>query len=149
LNLLENRGMKKASKSYKVIIDSNIWISFLIGKSLKGLQNHLNSDDIIIATCDEQIQELVDVFKKPKIKKHLSQEQVDDFMELLVESSEKVKLKTKSNICRDSKDNYLVSLSIDSKANYLITGDLDLLELKQIGITKILKYSDFQKIFDL
>jgi uncharacterized protein len=141
--------MKKASKSYKVIIDSNIWISFLIGKSLKGLQNYLNSEDIIITICDEQIHELVDVFKKPKIKKYFSQEQVDDFLELLVDSSEKVILKTKSDICRDSKDNYIVSLCIDSKANYLITGDLDLLELKQIGVTAVLKFSDFQKILNL
>jgi hypothetical protein len=141
--------MKKAGKSYKVVIDSNIWISFLIGKSLKGLQKHINSKDIIIATCEEQILELVEVFKKPKIKKHFSQEQVDDFMELLVESSESVTLKTKLDICRDPKDNYIVSLCIDSKANYLITGDFDLLELKQIGATIVMKYSDFKKAVNL
>ena len=35
--------MKKGNKSYRIIVDSNIWISFLIGKNLKGLQNLLDS----------------------------------------------------------------------------------------------------------
>jgi len=38
--------MKKANKSFKVIVDTNIWISFLIGKSLKGLQEYINSQTV-------------------------------------------------------------------------------------------------------
>jgi predicted nucleic acid-binding protein len=39
--------MKKESKSYKIIVDSNIWISFLIGRNLIGLQNHIDFDIFI------------------------------------------------------------------------------------------------------
>jgi uncharacterized protein len=138
--------MKKGSKTFKVIVDSNIWISFLIGKSLKGLQTHLDNQLIKIITCNEQLLELSDVFKKPGIKKYFSKEQIIEFFELLDESSEIISIITKSNICRDPKDNYLVSLAIDSKANYLITGDKDLLELNKIGDTVILNYSDFNTI---
>lgn len=138
--------MKKASKSFKVIIDTNIWISFLIGKSIKGLQNYIDSDRICIITCNEQILELISVFNKPKIKKYFSHQQIEEFFELLDESSEMVLLKTKSNVCRDAKDNYLVSLAIDSKADYLITGDIDLLEINKIENTIFLNYVDFEKI---
>jgi uncharacterized protein len=138
--------MKKGNKSYKIIVDSNIWVSFLIGKNLKGLQNQIDSQFIKIITCNEQLYELSEVFKKPKIKKYFSQEQVIEFFELLDESSENFHIKTKTNICRDPKDNYLVSLAIDSRADYLITGDKDLLELEKIGETTILKFSDFNKI---
>jgi len=138
--------MKKGNKSCKVIIDTNIWISFLIGKSLPGLQNHLNSQFIQVITCKEQILELTEVFKKPKIKKYFSKEQVIEFLELLDESSQNVDIKTKTSLCRDPKDNYLISLAIDSKADYLITGDNDLLDLIKVGNTEIMKYGDFDKL---
>jgi len=138
--------MKKGNKVYKIIIDSNIWISFLIGKHLKGLQNQINSQLIKIITCNEQFQELVEVFKKPKIKKYFSNEQVSEFFELLDEACDNTELKSTSTICRDPKDNYLVSLAIDSKADYLITGDKDLLELNKVGKTIIVKFNDFDKL---
>jgi uncharacterized protein len=140
--------MKKASKSYKVIIDSNIWISFLIGKHLRGLQNHIDSTEIKIITCNEQLIELSEVFRKPKIKKFFSKEQVAEFFELLDESSECCSIKTETTLCRDKKDNYLISLAIDNKVDFLITGDKDLLELGRVGNVIILNYIDFDNIIE-
>ncbi|MEI6141179.1 MAG: putative toxin-antitoxin system toxin component, PIN family [Mariniphaga sp.] len=138
--------MKMGGRSTKIIVDTNIWISFLIGKDLKGLQNHIDSDNIVIITCEEQIRELSEVFKKPKLKKYFTKEQVHEFFELLDESSEMFSIKTKANLCRDPKDNYLVSLAFDSQADYLITGDKDLLELNTISKTIVLNYSDYDQI---
>lgn len=135
-----------AGKSFKIIIDSNIWISFLIGKSLQGLQTHINSNLITIVTCEEQLQELREVFNKPKIRKYFSKEQILDFFELLDEASEKVILQTKVKICRDSKDDYLIALAIDSQADYLITGDYDLLDLVKVNNTNVVKYNEFNSI---
>ena len=72
--------MKKESKSYRVIIDSNIWISFLIGKNLIGLQNHIDSQKLKIVTCNEQLVELSEVFKKPKFRKYFTKEQITEFL---------------------------------------------------------------------
>ena len=138
--------MKKVSKSYKIIIDSNIWISFLIGKDLRRLQDYIDSQNLKIITCNEQLIELSEVFKRPKLRKYFDKEQISDFFELLDESSECILISTKTDICRDPKDNYLVALALDSKANFLITGDKDLLELNTIGVTVVLKYSDFNSI---
>ena len=138
--------MKKASKSFKVIVDTNIWISFLIGKNLKGLQEYIDSQAINIVTCNEQIQELAEVFKKSKIKKYFTAEQIEFFFELLDESSVKVDLKTKTDICRDLKDNYLISLAIDSNADFLITGDNDLIVLTKVENTSMIKFNDFEII---
>jgi len=49
-------------------------------------------------------------------------------------------------MCRDSKDNFLLSLALDGRSDYLITGDKDLLELKEIGITKIVALADFENL---
>lgn len=75
--------MKKENRSYKVIIDTNVWISFLIGKQLKGLPSIIASGMIKVITCREQIAELSEVFRKPKIKKYFTQSQVEEFFELL------------------------------------------------------------------
>lgn len=137
--------MKKAGKPFKIIVDTNIWISFLIGKSLKGLQQYIDSQTVLVVTCNEQIHELTDVFRKPKINKYFTADQIAEFFELLEESSENVVLKTKIDICRDLKDNYLLSLAIDSNADFLITGDNDLLVLNTIVNTSIIKFNDFEK----
>jgi uncharacterized protein len=138
--------MKKASKPFKVIVDTNIWISFLIGKSLTGLQQYIYEQSVVIVSCEEQIHELTDVFRKPKISKYFTPEQIAEFFELLEESSENVVLNSKIDLCRDLKDNYLLSLAIDSNADFLITGDNDLLVLNEIETTSIIKFIDFEKM---
>jgi predicted nucleic acid-binding protein len=54
-------------------------------------------------------------------------------------------VESRIKLCRDPKDDFLLSLAKDSKADYLITGDYDLLELKEIGKTKILTIAEFLK----
>jgi putative PIN family toxin of toxin-antitoxin system len=138
--------MKRGSKSYSIIIDTNIWISFLIGKDLRGLQNYIDSQNIKIITCNEQLCELAKVFQKPKLKKYFTKEQITGFFELSDESSDSVNILTKTEICRDPKENYLASLALDSKADFLITGDMDLLVLCKIDETIVLKYTDFNNL---
>jgi len=65
---------------------------------------------------------------------------------LLVESSINIIIKTKTELCRDLKDNFLLSLAIDSNSDYLITGDNDLLVLENVQKTKIIKFNEFEKI---
>jgi putative PIN family toxin of toxin-antitoxin system len=132
-----------AYKSFKIIIDTNIWISFLIGKSLKGLQKHLDNESFKILTCQEQVNELIDVFNKPKIKKYLNITQIENFFDLFYDITEIVKITKKVELCRDKKDNYLLSLAMTTNADYLISGDEDLLILDKISNTKIFNYSDF------
>jgi putative PIN family toxin of toxin-antitoxin system len=131
----------------KLIIDTNIWISFLIGKSLKGLQYFLQDNRFQIITSNEQISELVDVLSRPKLQKYFSKEQIIDFLKLIELKSKIVDYKVKIDICRDPKDNYLLGMAISSKADYLISGDSDLLELREIENTRIIEYKDFENKF--
>jgi putative PIN family toxin of toxin-antitoxin system len=137
--------MKKVNNAYKVIIDTNVWISFLIGKSLAGLHKFIYHEKIAVITCKEQLLELSEVLHRPKIKKRFSQKHINEFFSLLDEVALLVEISTISSICRDPKDDYLLSLSIESDANYLVTGDLDLLIIKKINNTEIINYSDFEK----
>jgi len=43
----------------------------------------------------------------------------------------------------------LLSLAVDSSADFLISGDLDLLSIKEIKTTKIVNFKEFENIFFL
>ena len=140
--------MKQANKSLRVIIDTNVWISFFIGKMLNDLQYYIANERVRIITCEEQVVELKSVLSRPKIIKYISQPKTDEFISLLDEKAELVEIKTGINICRDPKDNFLLSLAVDSSADFLVSGDMDLLSIKQIGTTQIINFKDFQHIFN-
>ena len=105
----------------------------------------MNDDAIHLISCEKQFLELQDVLSRPKILNYISAEQSQEFLDLLLTKSELIALQTKTTICRDSKDDYLVSLAIDSNADYPVTSDLDLLELNNIGKTIVIKYTDFDE----
>lgn len=69
-------------------------------------------------------------------------------METIDEYAYFVKSKSKIEICRDPKDNFLLALSLDSKADFLLTGDKNLLEIEKIGKTKIITMSSFLSQFN-
>ena len=133
----------------KIIVDSNIWVSFLIGKNLQNLIQYIRNEHITIITCEEQLQELTAAFQKPKLQKYFQANQITTFSAFLRGVSQIVPITTIAPLCRDPKDNYLLALSIASEAHYLVTGDLDLLEMKQINKTIILKYADFERAMDV
>ena len=56
----------------RVVIDTNIWISFLIGKSLTGLSQAIISSQIIVLFSDDLFCELIEVLNRPKFKKYFS-----------------------------------------------------------------------------
>lgn len=89
------------------------------------------------------IEEFIDVVSRPKFKKFFSKKDIEKILEYFDEFGEMVSVQTNINVCRDEKDNFLLNLAIDSKANYLITGDKDLLDLKNFEETKIITFSNF------
>lgn len=50
---------------------------------------------------------------------------------IIIRFSKQVDVSTAITDCRDTKDNFLLSLVVDSKSDYLVTGDSDLLTLKK------------------
>lgn len=113
------------SNSKKVIIDTNLWISFLISKNYSQLDEIIFSRKCILIFSEELLDEFLTVIKRPKFRKFFSQADTENLIETIQEYAEFVDVKSNVNICRDIKDNFLLSLSKDSKAVFLITGDND------------------------
>lgn len=133
----------------RVVIDTNIWISFLIGKRLSGLHRHIDSGRIKIVACEAQLRELVDVLNRPRIRKYIPAEQAEEFLDLFCEAALFVKPEQGPSLCRDPKDDYLLYTALAAQADYLVSGDDDLLSLRNIGSTRIISFTDFEAAMKL
>ena len=134
--------MQKVSR---IIIDTNLWISFLITKDFSKLDEIIFSKQCILVFSQELIDEFLDVSKRPKLRRFFSTSDIESILETIEEYAVFINIETKIETCRDPKDNFLLSLSIDGNADYLLTGDKDLLDLKKFGETTIIIISDFLK----
>ncbi|MCX6231452.1 MAG: putative toxin-antitoxin system toxin component, PIN family [Bacteroidetes bacterium] len=126
-----------------IIIDTNIWISFTIGKRLKHLKSLLINPEIQIFICDEIINEYTEVVYRPKIKKYISSQRIKETIEIIKLSTINKKRVSRVKLSRDKNDDFLLGFSIDVNADFLITGDKDLLILGKFKNTKIITFDVF------
>lgn len=127
----------------KIIIDTNIWISFLIGKTLKELQKLIDNPDIEIVITKYIISEIKETFERKHLEKYFKDEQFYSFWEYLNKSSLEINVNNIPQICRDEDDNYLLAIAELTNCNFIITGDKDLLVLRQYKDTLIVRFRDF------
>lgn len=126
----------------KIILDTNLWISFLISGDFSFLDSFVEKGVVKLIFSEELYGEFIEVSKRPKFKKHFSENDIKRLTQVINTHGVLVSVTTDIKKCRDPKDNFLLNLAIDSQADYLVTGDNDLLEIKSIGITKILTIND-------
>ena len=127
----------------RVIIDTNLWISFLLTKDLSKFDAIIADELITLVFCQELIDEFVAVTQRSKFKKYFDLDDVESLLLKIRNRAIFVEVKTTVTACRDPKDNFLLALSIDANATHLITGDKNLLILKKYGRTKILTITDY------
>lgn len=143
----ENNGLEEKALPVRVVIDTGVWVSFLIGKVLKKLGDYLKKESIEILFSDELFEELFEVLHRPKIKKYIKEDQVFEIIGIIFHKAEWVEITSTTEICRDEKDNFLLDLAKSGHADYLITGDEDLLTIKNFEGTEIINFREFQTIF--
>lgn len=133
-------------KKYRVVIDTNIWVSFLIGKMLSGLEDLIIDNSVQLLLSDELLEEMNDVLHRPKFQKYFSVDMINELVSLMLGKVEMVEIKETFDICRDPKDNFLLDLCHSGNAYYLVTGDEDLLSLNSFKGTQIIDYNSFQNM---
>jgi len=70
------------AKSVRVIFDTNVWISFLIGRRLKNIKRHISDGSIIIITTEQLLLEIKYVTSREKLRKYFPVESVKELIEL-------------------------------------------------------------------
>jgi uncharacterized protein len=131
-------------KRIKVIFDTNIWINYLIGQQLQGMTELISNLRIEIILCEQLITEFKIVTSRKKFIRYFKPGKVDELLKLFEIIGIDVLVKDIPEICRDPKDDFLLRLIRESKADYLVTGDKDLLILKQFEGALILNPSEFE-----
>jgi putative PIN family toxin of toxin-antitoxin system len=60
----------------RIVVDTNIWISFLIGQTLSGLANQISQDRVMVLFSKELFQELIAVLHRPKFQRYFTAEDI-------------------------------------------------------------------------
>jgi hypothetical protein len=132
----------------KIILDCNIWISFLIGHQTNSIQQILTDMRFDVYICDELLEEIHEVSSRPKILTRIGNDELDDFFRIIYAFCQMAKIERQAQSkIRDPKDLYLLSLAESIEADYIVSGDADLLDLQQHGQTKMIKLVDFKARF--
>ena len=136
----------QSQKTSKVIFDTNLWISFLIGKELQFLRGLLENEKIQLVITDQLLDELTLVVNRPKLKRYFDKEKVKELISFLKIISLNFTVNKIESVCRDPKDDFLLALSKVSKADFLVTGDKDLLIIGVYGKTKIISVAELKRL---
>ena len=113
-------------RSKKVILDTNLWISFLITKNYSFIDKFVENQKVTLIFSKELIQEFLTVATRPKFQKYFTDQDIQKLLRSFDNFAKIIETTSKIEICRDFKDNFLLNLAIDSKADFLVTGDNDL-----------------------
>lgn len=131
----------------KIIVDTNLWISFLIGKKLSMLKILFTHPGLTIYVSDQLIEEFKEVSSRNKIRKYISEQDILETIKLIDLHCCYFNIsKVAVSPIRDVKDLFLLSLSDRIPADYIVTGDKDLLILQNHNQTKIVTYSVFMSL---
>ncbi len=131
----------------KLIIDTNLWVSYLINKQRGNLSQLLVDERFEIITSTQLSSEIAETLQYPHIKSWVPDNVRLSFLKAFSLAAILIEVNTDIRFCRDPNDDFLISLAVDGEAHYLITGDKDLLTLKQIENTRIVTIKEFIDVF--
>lgn len=134
-----------------LILDTSSILSMLLtkkGNNTRSIIQLAEKNAIVLASSIETLTELKKKASSTKIKTHpnYNSRTIGNFINFYQHCIKKFVLKDlKTPHIRDERDSIFLLLALISKADYLISGDKDLLEIKKVGKTHILKPADFLK----
>jgi len=125
----------------RILFDTNLLISFMIGRRLASLREVLYRHDVEVYVSEQELDEIRNVIERPKFDKLISQETRYYFFEMVYD----VCLFTDITVnaispIRDPKDLYLLSMAESVPVDYIVSGDSDLTDLGQHNGIPIIKY---------
>jgi putative PIN family toxin of toxin-antitoxin system len=132
----------------KMVLDVNMFVSaYLFGGVPKTvLKRAVCMRDALFITADI-LTDIEKTLKKPKFG--LSSEDVESFLDDIKKHAQKVTALPQhkaTGICRDADDDKILECAHAAKADYIITGDKDLLDIKEYNGVRIVTASEYLEI---
>ena len=127
----------------RIVLDTNIFISsfFWGGNPRKIMERVIDGKDELFI-CKEILQEIASVMARPKF--NVSNEYIIRFIHSIEDIANHIILSgIVQKVCRDSEDDKILECALLANADYIITGDVDLLILKEFRGTKIITANEY------
>lgn len=96
----------------RVVADTNVLISALLGKKLRIFWDKLIEDKFELIFSEATFEELFAVLSRPKFQKYLLKADIEEFRELISYHSQLVTTTETVLACRDPKDNIFLECAI-------------------------------------
>ena len=131
----------------KAVFDTNVLIAaFLTEGICAKLMIRARKRDFDLILCDGILDEFKRVLKK---KFATSPHETSEALMILSEAAREIHgpIELITRICRDSDDDLILACARDAVADYVVTGDEDLLVLKNYEGISIVSPREFEKLF--
>lgn len=131
----------------KAVFDTNVLLAAFLTEGLcSGLLIRARKRAFSLVLCDDIIREFEGILKN---KFKLAPADISEISAIVAESASVMlhKISPVPNICRDPNDDMIIACAIDAKADYIVTGDEDLLILKEYKNIVIMNPRNFEALF--
>ncbi len=131
----------------RVVLDTNVFVSAILGRTLQGVLDHWRSGSYIIVVSDEIVREYLGVLRRPKFR--LTSEIIDPIMAQLFQQAEFVVPGAPIHVIRaDPSDNKFLEAAVAGHATYIVSGDHHLLEMKSYRRITIVTAREFLSVLE-
>jgi putative PIN family toxin of toxin-antitoxin system len=134
----------QTNKKNRLVVDVSIWIRALLSPKFHVRTREFFKSENLLVASKALFDELADTLRKPYLAERIERTNYEGLVSLLQRNAELIEVRSVVEMCRDPNDNYLLALAKDGNADYLITGDKDLLVLKEFEKTKIIDMKEFE-----
>ena len=133
-----------------VVLDTNLLVSYLLtqDKTITRIIDYWENGDIIVVVSPAIVEELAEVVQRPRLRQHMT---VDPqvIINLLLSDA----IQTRGDLAfpgasRDPKDDKFLACAVEGEAAYLVSGDEDLLSLKQFRDVLIMSPANFVRLIE-
>ena len=131
----------------RAVVDTNVLASALIrrqGVAGQVLQN-LRDERFTIIYSVPLLVELVEVLSRPQVQRkyHILSDDITALINLIRLRGELVSPTRQVDACRDPEDNRVLEAAVEGNAVAIVSGDADLLDMKEFEAIPILRVAEF------
>ena len=126
------------------ILDSNIWISYVITKRLNRLVSIILNQNLIVLSCQHLQEEIAMVLARPKFKKYIKQSDIREVIAIHAKLCQNVIITETTSLLTDPKDDFLINLYKTGKATILVSGDKELLREASNVACRVMTLKEFE-----
>ncbi len=132
----------------RIVLDTNVLVSAIIrnGTPRRLFQAGIDGKCRILSSS-AILSELSEVLQRPKFK--MTRDDVIRIVSAMMETVDNIHVVSDLKVMkRDPDDNMMINAALDGKADYIVSGDADLLELKDFRKIKIVSVDRMLKILE-